>query len=146
MSEAKVYARLREHLIGQRDRVERVENGLVVGMPDVNYCILGAEGWIEIKNPEEPVRPTTALFSGNHQVSADQCNWMLRQTNAGGRCWLFIATKQRLMLINGERVGALGIRINKMTAHELEQISAWKVLLPVLDPLRWADLRERLST
>lgn len=143
--EANAYARLKDRVCRPNDRFERVENGLGTGWPDVNYCMEGNEGWIEIKCPEEPARPTTALFgNGNHQVSVDQCNWLLKQANASGIGWLFIATKHRLMMIPGARVGRIGIAVNKMTAFELEKISVWKTLMPVMDPLRWADLRELL--
>lgn len=145
MSEKNAYLRLKERVSRPSDRWDRVENGIVVGMPDVNYCILGTEGWVEIKSPEEPARPTTSLFGSNHQVSVDQCNWMLRQANAGGISWLFIVTRQRLMLLPGQRVGKMGILINKLRVNELEDMAAWRTLNPVMDPLRWADLREALS-
>jgi hypothetical protein len=146
MSESSIYARLKERITRPTDRFERVENGMGAGMPDVNYCICGVEGWIEIKYPEEPKRPTTALFSGNHHVSVEQCNWMLKQSNAGGISWLFIATKLRLMFIPGAKVGKMGIVINKLRIHELESIAAWKTDVPVMDPLRWMDLREMLCS
>jgi hypothetical protein len=145
--ESNVYARLKDRICRPEDRFERMENGLVDGMPDVTFCMAGAEGWIEIKAPREPARPTTALFgAGNHQVSVEQCNWMLKQTQAGGWCWLFIATEERLVLVNGSQVGRLGVKINTLTAHEIERISDWKAQVPVLDQLRWFDLREILTT
>jgi len=145
--EARAYKRLKECVCRPNDRMERVENGVATGMPDVNYCIMGIEGWIEIKFPDEPARPTTALFgNGNHQVSVDQCNWLLKQSQAGGRGWLFIATTERLIMIEGARVGKMGTLINKMTTHELEQIARWRVDLPIMDQLRWADLRQLLAS
>jgi hypothetical protein len=33
------------------DRWDRIENGVGVGMPDINYCLSGIEGWIEMKSP-----------------------------------------------------------------------------------------------
>lgn len=144
--ETGVYTRLRERVGRPTDRWTRIENGLGDGTPDVNYCAAGREGWIEIKAPIEPARPTTAMFgNGNHQVSVGQANWLLAQSNAGGVAWLFIASEQRLILLPGKIVGEMGIKINKLTAHELEQRAAWKVLLPLMDPLRWADLREVLT-
>lgn len=146
MSEAAAYKRLKEYVCRPRDRFQRIENGLGAGMPDVNYCIMGVEGWIEIKQPDEPKRPTTPLLHSQHQVSVEQANWLLAQAQAGGVGWLFIATKQRLLFIPGAEVGRRGIRINQMTVHQLEGISSWKTLVPVMDQRRWADLRELLTT
>lgn len=144
--ESNVYRRLKDRITRPEDRFERVENGLVNGMPDVNYCFAGTEGWIEIKAPEEPARPTTALFgAGNHTVSVEQCNWMLKQSQARGRSYLFIATQARLVLLQGEEVGKRGQQINKMTAHEIERIAIWKTQMPVTDQVRWFDLREILA-
>lgn len=115
-------------------------------MPDVNYCFVGVEGWIELKAPLEPKRADTALFGSNHGVEVEQANWMLRQSRARGRSWLFIATPARLLLIDGAIVGQRGAeQINSMSAHALERIAVWKAQPPVLDQLRWHDLRETLT-
>ena len=144
--EARVFERLRERVCRPTDRVQRVENGLVSGMPDVNYCMAGTEGWIEIKAPTEPARDTTALFGSNHQVSIEQINWFHRQHMARGLAWLFIGTKKRLMLINGSRVAVAERKINSMTVVQLERIATWKTLLPTQDAEIWMDLREALTT
>lgn len=143
--EGNVFRRLQDRIVRPNDRFERVENGLLSGMPDINYCFNGCEGWIELKAPIEPARDSTALFgAGNHPVEIEQANWMLRQSQANGRCSLFIATEKRLLLIAGSLVGKLGKEINTLTAFELERKSIWRSQMPVLDPLRWADLREAL--
>lgn len=111
----------------------------------MNYCMSGIEGWIEIKCPKEPVKPTTSLFASNHKVEIEQSNWMLKQHNAGGLSWLFILTEKRIMLLPGSWVGLNPSAVNELSAHELERKSVWKTGLPVLDPLRWADLREILT-
>lgn len=144
--ESKVHQRLKGHICNPEDRFDRIENGLAAGWPDVNYCIMGSEGWIELKAPEEPARPETPLFGNRqHNVEIEQANWMLRQHRAGGCSWLFIATLKRLILIEGKIVGEMGREINQQTAHQLKTWSSWYVELPMLDPLRWADLREILA-
>lgn len=144
--EGKVFHRLKDRVCNPQDRFDRVENGLGTGWPDVNYCIMGSEGWIELKAPEEPVHPSTPLFgTRQHNVTIEQGNWMIRQHNAGGCSWLFVATLKRLMLLPGKVVGELGREVNQLTAHQLKTWSAWYVELPMLDPLRWADLRELLA-
>ena len=146
--EAKAYARLREHVCRPEDRFERVENGLVDGMPDVNYCLAGCEGWIEIKCPALPARDTTPLLGGgdNHPLSVGQANWMLKQSRARGRAWLFIVTREWCALIPGAVVGKLGADVvNALTAADILAQAAWKVQLPVRDATAWFDLREKLT-
>ena len=144
--ESAVFAKLRERILRPTDRFERVENGLAVGMPDVNYCIAGQEGWLEIKAPKEPARAGTALFgAGNHQVSIDQINWMHRQHLAGGFSFLFIYTGKRMLLIQGARVASLERRINELPLSEMLQQAVWRCEVPVREVELWMDLRERLA-
>lgn len=144
--EANVYARLKERILRPTDRFERVENGLVTGMPDVNYCIAGEEGWVEIKAPAEPVRAETALFGSGHPVKIEQINWLHKQHMAGGIAWLFIATERRLMLIAGGTVAALERRVNELSAETLmRKHSRWWAEMPVRAPEVWFDLRELLA-
>ena len=144
-SEKSSYATLKRNLIVlARVRINRVENMLVPGMPDVNICIDGVESWIEIKTPTEPKRPTTPLFrSRNHPLSIEQVNWFKEQVGAGGRCWLYIDTDQRRMLINGPSVVAFGEHINKMMISELIAVS--KLVFPKRSAYEdWSEFRKLL--
>jgi len=142
--EANVCTRLRGRLLRPGDRFDRVENGLGAGTPDINYCFLSVEGWIEVKAPIEPARPSTALFPSNHEVTTEQRNWFLAQRLARGRAYLFIATEQRLLLIGSDL--ACTKEVNQLTVGELEARALWKSLLPVKNDLVWADLREILTS
>ena len=54
MLEKQLYQRIKEieaTYRGNTARWMRVENVLLPGVPDVNYCINGAEGWLELKCP-----------------------------------------------------------------------------------------------
>ena len=136
--------RLRDKVCRPKDRWERVENGVVAGMPDVNYVIAGQEGWIEVKTPHEPAREDTALFgSSNHNIELEQSNWFLKQLNAGGRAFLFIATERRVMVLDCRTV-AMRHDLNKLSAVTLQKIALWASELPVKDPERWFGLREIL--
>lgn len=141
MSERNNYQAFKEHVIGLRDRVDRIENGVSVGMPDVNVCIEGRESWLELKSPTEPVRPTTPLFGSNHRVSQEQANWMLRQRRAGGRCYFLIVTDRRWVLVDGVHAD----RLNKMTVEELLLESMWAAPKPIRDKELWTQLRNVLK-
>ena len=52
MLEKQLYQRIKEieaTYRGNTARWMRVENVLLPGVPDVNYCSNGAEGWLELK-------------------------------------------------------------------------------------------------
>lgn len=140
MSEKNDYNTFRKNVIGPRDRIDRVENLCVVGMPDVNACIDGVEVWLEFKSPTEPKRAGTPLFGSNHRISQDQINWMLRQHQAGGHCYFLIATNKRWLLVDGWESGL----INTMTVGELIDACSWWTSKPVVDPNAWRTLRNAL--
>jgi hypothetical protein len=136
MSESKDYQTLKSKALEPLDRIDRIENFLVIGMPDTNVCVEGTEAWMEFKAPVEPKRATTALFGSNHKLSQEQKNWMLRQRNAGGRCYILIATDKRWMLIDGIHADGL----NEATVGELIKWSKWYATKPIKKP-QWKMLR-----
>ena len=140
MSESKDYAAFKKHCAQPLDRIDRIENIMVTGMPDINYCMRGVDGWIELKSPKEPKRETTALFSQNHKVTQEQKNWFLQQRNAGGSAYFLIATDKRWMLIHGNWADS----INEMTVNELVNVSMWHEYRPVKKP-SWSELRCKLA-
>lgn len=130
---------LREGMLGNpyiRFRVNRVENVLLPGMPDINYCSGGREGWIETKAPKEPKRDDTPLFGSNHKISQDQMNWHLDQTQNGGRSFIYIQTDKRRMLISGR----LADKINTATIAWLLGASLWSAPRPTKE-IDWNRLR-----
>ncbi|HEY6019199.1 MAG TPA: hypothetical protein VIY48_04650 [Candidatus Paceibacterota bacterium] len=141
MSESKDYQTLKKHALEPLDRIDRIENFLVIGMFDSNLCVEGAEVWVEFKSPVEPKKPTTALFGSNHKLSQEQKNWALRQRNAGGKCYILIATDKRWMLIDGIHADGL----NEATVGELIKWSKWHATKPIKKP-QWKLLRLALKT
>lgn len=122
MSEKTDYKKFRAAVHKNGDRIERIENLLVVGMPDVNCCIAGTEFWLEIKSPKEPKRLSTPLFGSNHKLSQEQKNWFLSQKNAGGLGYILICTDQRWILIDGCLYADL---INEKTVDELCELATY---------------------
>ena len=141
MSEKQDYNIMKKNLTIKNCRLDRVESMVIAGMPDVNFCIDGVEGWIEMKSPKEPKRSTSKLFAGNHPLSQDQMNWFLRQKQAGGTGWVLISTDKRWMLIDGCEYGDF---INKMTVNELVDICIWYAEKPIRDKELWIGLRKGL--
>ena len=118
--EQRGYQWLRKH-ITPPSRVDRIENLMVLGMPDVNIKLVNCpEFWVEIKAPNEPVRTTTPLIGGrNHGVSQDQKNWFLRQHKARGHAFFLLCTNKRTLLVPGLYADEL----NSMTLAQVRQVS-----------------------
>lgn len=140
MSEKNDWKLLRDKMKYMKGRWDRMENGVGVGMPDINFCLNGVEGWIEMKSPTEPKHMHTPLFGSNHRISQDQKNWFKRQMDAGGRAFILIGTDKRWMLIHGRHVETL----NTLTVIEIMAIAEWLIQRPVRDPGAWNNLREVL--
>jgi hypothetical protein len=137
MAESNDYPIFKANVPEPGDRLDRIENVVVTGMPDINMCIEGKELWIEQKSPKEPVRGTTPLFGSNHKVSQEQRNWFLRQRQAYGNAYFLIATDKRWMLLPG----ILADKINSMTVPELLEKCLWSTTKPVRDKQQWTNLR-----
>lgn len=142
MAESNDYKILKKNLPQGTDRLDRIENVVLTGMPDVNFCSGGVECWIEMKSPKEPKRSTTRLFGSNHRLSQDQMNWFKRQHAAGGKGFILIATDKRWILLGG----GLADFINDMTVDELVDNARWSTMKPVKDKFAWTSLRETLRS
>jgi hypothetical protein len=140
MSEKRAYQNFRDHVKQPGDRIDRIENSVGVGAPDINLCAEGRECWVELKSPREPKRPGTPLFGSNHKLSVDQKNWFHRQTRAGGRCFILIRTNRRWLLIHGNHADAL----NTYTLQDLILISLWTIPYPIVGDKPWQRLRYEL--
>lgn len=68
-----------------------------MGIPDSNYCHLGAEGWVEFK----------AASGLAVRVSPMQIGWLLRRSRAGGRCFVAVRRRQELFMFRGEQAADL---------------------------------------
>jgi hypothetical protein len=139
MSEKKAYAALRK-FVAIPDRMDRVENWVVAGMPDINFCGDGVECWIELKQPSEPKRKTTKLFGlNNHKLELSQRNWMLRQRSSGGRCFILIASCNYWILVDGKHADV----VNNLTLDKCISIAEYAIEQPITDE-KWRAIRERL--
>lgn len=147
MSESNAWKTLRKEAFKPGDRVDRIENAVGAGFPDVNGCLrtsiggaFGSEFWIEIKAPKEPKRASTPLFGSNHKLSAEQKNWFLRQLKAGGRAFIYIETETKRMLLHG----ACAERVNDMTVQQLLDAAVWKTTKPTRNKEVWDGLRHAI--
>ena len=90
--------------------LQRVENGLGAGMPDVHSIVrfTSAVAWIELKATEVwPKRETTPALGEKKGLNVDQRNWHLTWLQHGGTSWILIGvgrySKRELFLVPGRR-------------------------------------------
>jgi hypothetical protein len=62
---------------------ERVENAAGSGMPDVNYCVNGVEGWVELKIAER-------VGSKPPKLTLGQVMWAEERARNRGRAFLLV--------------------------------------------------------
>lgn len=115
--------------------LERVENIVGVGMPDVYVQAMNHTTWVELKAPNTPKRESTRVL-GTEGLRQEQKNWHIRASRLGLSTWILIRERHtgRLWLVAGEHAD----EINDMTALELDTVAAvnhtgtWPKLFEVL--------------
>jgi len=81
--------------------MERVENGVLAGMADVNYVIRGVEGWIELKAVDLPKRDGTPVLGPKDGLSTAQKNWHMQRIGMCGKTFIFISADPYRWLVGG---------------------------------------------
>ena len=123
--EQRLWDRMRSKLQPYRDlQLERVENGLGAGMPDVHAVANGIMSWVELKAVDvAPARGTTPLLGEAHGLLREQKNWHFNYIKHRGRCWVLIGVGPRAVyMISGEHCD----RINSMTLDQFNEESVAK--------------------
>jgi hypothetical protein len=124
MSEAQLWNKVRAGLLDAADLkidLERIENMVGVGTPDVNFCYEGVEGWIELKHTDiVPTRDGTRVF-GDKGLRKEQVVWHYKRNKRGGRCWILARCGEAIFLVHGSHCR----EFNEMTYPQLLAVSTW---------------------
>lgn len=73
---------------GERLDIERIENSIGSGHPDVRLMVEGKHAYIELKTVARPARKTTGILVG---LRKEQVDWAGRYNTAGGKsCYLLV--------------------------------------------------------
>lgn len=82
------------------------------GVPDVNYCVAGCEGWIEMKR----------IVSGwRVRVSPEQVGWAERRIRVGGRVLAAIRREDEMAMFSGLQLRSL----KDHDVRELHPLGEW---------------------
>ena len=106
--------------------IQRIENGLEDGTPDVEYIIRGVMSggvWIELKSAKRPARGTTCVsfrlrpaqgdwMQDRFEAGDKRSGWLLQVGSGGNRAVYYLTGKHRSALYAG------------VTEKELEALSA----------------------
>ena len=119
LPEQKLWDRMRKGLAGFHIYLERLENMVGSGLPDVLTLKKGRTCFIELKVARDgiPARRNTPLLGNDDGLRLEQRNWLLNWSKKGGRSLVVIsiAGSKQHIAING----GYGDRINKMSYTEL---------------------------
>ena len=119
--------------------VERIENAVAVGTPDVDYCIGGRCGKIELKyRPHHPSRAGTPVLGTGRGMRKSQIVWAVRRIRADGAVFLCIGTCVMTWFIDLRILDARGmLALETYSVEKLSSICVWHTGMPY-DELAWS--------
>ncbi len=130
-----LWDRMRNNL-GGKLRLQRVEEMLGSGTPDVLALRAGKVTWCETKAAKAvPKRPGTPLLGEAEGLTIDQRNWHLDWTMNGGRSMIIVGVKDHrfhaaIWGMHADRVNAASIgELRSMALVTWEGPEFWKLLL-----------------
>jgi hypothetical protein len=94
----------------------------VPGIPDVDFCVRGIEGKIELKDrPQPPVRANTPAFGEEKGLRGDQIGWISRRVKHRGRVFILGEVGRLVFLVGGWHAR----QFNSMTIADLQINAVW---------------------
>jgi hypothetical protein len=98
-TEQRLWDRMRQHIAPRGILLERVENAVGEGMPDVMVLCGGVFTPTELKAVESPpARPDTRLIPSGKGLSVEQRNWHLAWQQNGGRSLIVVGCGRTAIL------------------------------------------------
>lgn len=138
MSEANLWQLVKRNLSGPGHHLQRIEDAYQEAIPDLEYCILGASGWIELKFKNEgPKRESTVLRVDHY--TPEQRLWHRNRAACGGRVWVFIRVAEEFFLFRGAHAAKhLGIDWTLQDCRD-RAIGHWR------GRVDWNELRDLIT-
>lgn len=136
-TEQRLWDRMRKHAaaLAPKLRLERVENLVGVGMPDVLAIASGRVVWLELKSVDAyPAREFSRVLGATKGLSVAQRNWHYEWYAHSGKSFVVVGVGTADVFAIP---GALADSINFMTHKDLQRQCAadsWATLFEQLDP------------
>jgi hypothetical protein len=126
LKEQRLWDRMKTRTPNVRLRLERIENGLAVGMPDVIALCNALVTWCELKAIENwPAREATPVLGEANGVSRDQRNWHFDWQQYGGRSCVIVSVGLETFLFNQSFVIDKLNKLNKAEFHSEARAIGW---------------------
>lgn len=119
MSEQTVWQRFSRIFAIRNAHVVRVENPADPGTPDVNWCMDGIEGWVELKQAKNWPKKKDTDLNIKH-FSTKQKVWLTKRSFSGGRIHLLLKVSTDWLLFKGIDAAK---HLNSSTKEELFEIA-----------------------
>ena len=136
MSEARLWRCLRDGLRPLRVDMQRHEDKLAVGIPDVSYGARGVQGWIELKQVARWRRDGTIVVPWR----PGQREWLNQRGRMGGRCWLLLRVGREVCLFRHNMLPEIREPIGYDAATRVLSALSWEQGEDV-----WGELLEVLT-
>jgi hypothetical protein len=109
-----------------RFHFERIENVVADGTPDVNYCIDGVEGGIELKFSDTSPGDTAQVLGIQHGMRRSQIIYASRRVWSGGLCWCLIGNRAATWLVDLRGMSPADMAsLSVASSARLRQVAAW---------------------
>lgn len=103
--EQRLWDRFRKHCgTGHEINLERIENGVSAGMPDVVSCAGGRVCFVEMKSQDHAPKLRDTPVLGREGFSQVQMNWAMNWRRHGGTVYGLVSIERLHYLIPGEHI------------------------------------------
>ena len=127
-SERSLWSTARRHLSAY-GQLQRIESPLVIGIPDVCYCLLGHTGWLELKELDKwPVRPTTPVRIAS--LIIEQVIFAESWRRAGGAAHLLLQVGRAYVLLDASMMRRIFNRSAIRAEVELSALARGERVFP----------------
>lgn len=100
-----------------------IENKLETGTPDINYCVQGWEGWLELKSIEKFPKHSNTVVRIEH-FTLDQRRWIKHRQSCGGTAGVLLQVGDEIFLF----MDVTAVVIGTLTEEQLRRrcTAYWK--------------------
>jgi hypothetical protein len=96
--EKNFYQQLRKNTERPGVHLQRIESTTNPGIPDVNFCVRGTEGWLELKAWENMRRTGVFIVP---KLRPEQVSWAYHRKMCGGNTLFLFRINQDVVLFDG---------------------------------------------